>query len=307
MLIFLLKRLAQAIPLLLLVIICTFLLVHAAPGGPFTSERSVPPQVLAALNAQYNLDLPFWQQIGLYIGHLLQWDFGPSFKFPGRSVTEMISTGFPLSAELSLYALLFAVILGLPAGILAAYKANTGLDYGPMTVAMLGICLPSFVLGPLLTLSFGIGLGWLPVAGWGESSGDKILPAITLGASYAAYLARIMRGSLIEVLGQDFIRTARAKGVSEFAVLWRHALRPALPPVISFLGPAVAGLLAGSFVVETLFQIPGLGRFFIQAAFNRDYTMVLGTTIFYAALIFGCNILADLILVWLDPRQKLHD
>lgn len=299
-----LKRLLQAIPVLLAVITVTFFMVHAAPGGPFDEERQAPPEVIASLEEKYNLDEPVWQQYVHYLGNLLQGDLGPSFKYPNRSVNEMIASGFPVTAELALYALLFAIVVGLSAGVFAALRQNTWQDYLPMSIAMIGICLPSFVLGPLLLLFFGLELEWVPVAGWGSLPGDKILPAITLGSAYAAYVARISRGGMLEELTKDYVRTARAKGLSEFRVVAVHALRGAVSPVVAFLGPAIAGLLTGSFVVESIFQIPGLGRFYVQAAFNRDYTMVLGTTIFFSALIILLNLLADMIMVWLNPRLR---
>jgi len=301
---FILKRVAQAIPVILIVITATFFMVRAAPGGPFDEERAVPPEVTKQLNARYNLDAPVWQQYSDYLLNLLRGDFGPSFKFPSRSVDEMIAAGFPITFELSMYAIIFALLIGVVAGVIASLRANTLQDYVPMSAAMVGICLPSFVLGPLLLLSFGIWLDWLPVSGWGYTPGDKILPSITLGSSYAAYIARITRGSMLEVLSQDYIRTARAKGLSTFRIVTVHALRGGITPVISFLGPAMAGLLAGSFVVETIFQIPGLGRFYVQAAFNRDYTMILGCTIFFAVLIIIFNLLSDIVLVWLNPRLR---
>lgn len=302
----LLKRLLQAIPVLLVVITVTFFMVRAAPGGPFDDERAVPPEVLKSLNEQYNLDAPIWQQYVDYLGQLVRGDFGPSFKFPGRSVNEMIAGGFPVTAELAFYAILVALVIGLAAGVFASLKPNTWRDYTPMSAAMIGICLPSFVMGPVLLLVFGIWLEWFPVSGWGVLPGDKVLPAITLGSTYAAYIARISRGSMLDELTKDYVRTARAKGLKEFRVVTVHALRGAIMPVVSFIGPAIAGLLTGSFVVESIFQIPGLGRFYIQAAFNRDYTMVLGTTIFFAVLIILFNLLVDLLQLWLNPRLRQH-
>ncbi|WP_096085853.1 ABC transporter permease [Agaribacterium haliotis] len=304
MLSYIVKRVLAAIPVLFLVVLITFILVRIAPGGPFDEERSVPPQVLENLNKRYNLDLPVHEQFFSYVGNLLQGDFGPSFKYPNRSVTEIISTGAPVTIELGLYALIFAMILGCSAGVFAALRPNSWRDYSAMSTAMIGICVPSFVLGPLLVLIFGIYLGWLPVSGWGYSPGDKILPALTLGAAYAAYLARLSRGGMLEVLNQDYIRTARAKGLPEWQVVIKHGLRGGLTPVIAFLGPAAAGLLSGSFVVETIYQIPGIGRFFLQAAFNRDYTMILGTTIFFAFLIILFNLITDILLVWLNPKLR---
>lgn len=308
MFLFIFKRLLQAIPVLFLVSVATFFMVRAAPGGPFDAERAVPPEVIKRLNERYHLDDPLWSQYINYMGNLLQGDFGPSFKYASHSVTELIAAGFPATAELSLYAILFALVVGLSAGIYAALKHNTAGDYIPMSAAMLGICMPTFVLGPILLLIFGLWLGWLPVAGWGQVPGDKILPSITLGSVYAAYIARISRGGMLEILSQDYIRTARAKGLSNTRIIFVHALRGGIAPVISFLGPAIAGLLAGSFVVESIFQVPGLGRFYVMAAFNRDYTMILGCTIFFAFLIIMFNLLSDILLVWLNPklRQQLN-
>jgi len=299
-----LRRLATAIPVLLAVITLTFFMVHSAPGGPFDEEKAVSPEVLIKLNERYNLDEPLMVQYFDYLGNVLQGDFGPSFRYPSRSVTELISIGLPITFELALYAILFALMLGIIAGVISSLRPNTAYDYIPMTVAMAGICVPSIILGPSLTLIFGIWLNWLPVTGWGDIPGDKILPTITLGTAYAAYCARLTRGGMLEILNQDFIRTARAKGLSEFRVVVVHALRGGLTPVIAFLGPAMAGLLAGSFVVETIFGIPGLGRFYVEAAFNRDYTMILGTSIFFSCLIIAFNLLSDLVAASLNPRLR---
>lgn len=304
MFLFIIKRFLQAIPVLLLVATVTFFMVRAAPGGPFDEDRAIPPEVLSQLNKRYHLDDPLWKQYIDYMSNLLQGDFGPSFKYASHSVTELIAAGLPPTLELSLYAILFALVVGVPTGILAATKQNTFFDYAPMSTAMIGICMPTFVLGPILLLIFGIWLQWLPVAGWGQVPGDKVLPSITLGSVYAAYIARITRGGMLEVLSQDYIRTARAKGLSTLRIIFVHALRGGITPVISFLGPAIAGLLAGSFVVESIFQVPGLGRFYVMAAFNRDYTMILGCTIFFAFLIILFNLLADIVQVWLNPKLR---
>ena len=301
---FALNRLLQAIPVLLIVISATFLLVHSAPGGPFSADKAVPPEVIKALEAQYNLDQPLWKQYISYLGDVVQGDFGPSFKYSGRTVNELIAAGIPATAELALYAMMVALVIGVSAGVAAAMRPNTMQDYVPMSAAMLGICMPSFLLGPLLVLIFGIHLEWLPVSGWGDMPGDKIMPSITLGTGYAAYIARLSRGGMLEVLSQDYIRTARAKGLSEPVIIFKHAMRGGLIPVVAFLGPAFAGLLGGSFVVETIFQIPGLGRFYVQAAFNRDYTMILGMTIFFATLIILFNLLSDMLAIWLDPKLR---
>jgi oligopeptide transport system permease protein len=304
MLRFIISRLLQAIPVIFIVITATFFLVRAAPGGPFDAEKVVLPEVKRALEAQYKLDLPLHEQYFAYLSDLAQGELGPSFKYPGRSVNEILFSGLPVTAELGFYALLIALIIGVTAGVFASLKPNTRQDYIPMGLAMIGICMPSFLLGPLLVLVFGIYLEWLPISGWGSIPGDKILPSITLGAAYAAYVARLSRAGMLEILSQDYIRTARAKGLPEWLVVGKHALRGGLIPVVAFLGPAFAGLLAGSFVVETIFQIPGLGRFYVQAAFNRDYTMILGTTVFLSSLIVLFNLISDVAAAWLNPRLR---
>jgi oligopeptide transport system permease protein len=301
---FLLSRLLQAVPVLIIVITATFFIVHAAPGGPFSADKAVPPEVIQALEAQYKLDQPVWRQYLGYLGDIARGDFGPSFKYPGRSVNELIMAGLPVTAELAFYAMIIAILIGVLSGVGAAMRPNTLQDYVPMTLAMIGICMPSFLLGPLLVLVFGIQLELLPVSGWGDIPGDKILPSITLGTGYAAFIARLSRGGMLEILSQDYIRTARAKGLRETTVIIKHALRGGLIPVVAFLGPAFAGLLAGSFVVETIFQIPGIGRFYVQAAFNRDYTLILGMTIFLSTLIIIFNLISDLISIWLNPKLR---
>ncbi|MDC0144013.1 ABC transporter permease subunit [Verrucomicrobia bacterium] len=240
------------------------------------------------------------ERSGLLFGEL-----GPSFKYIGWDVEDLIRRSFPVSMQLGLCALAIALCIGLPAGIIAALKKNSLLDYVPMSTAMLGICLPTFVMGPLLILIFSSSLGWFSPIGW-YTWGDMVLPSLTLGLYYAAYVARLTRGGMLEVLNQDFIRTARAKGASETRVILKHSLRGGLLPVVSFLGPAFAGLISGSFVIETIFSIPGLGKFFVTAAFNRDYTMVIGTVLFYAALIILMNLLVDILQAWLNPRTRLE-
>ena len=304
MLLIFIKRILAAIPVLIIVASLTFFFVRLAPGGPFDSDRAVSEEVLINLQEAYNLNAPISEQYFDYMGGVLVGDFGPSFRYPGRGVSEMIYTGLPVTLELAIYAILIAVLVGVFAGVLAALKRNTILDFIPMAIAMIGICVPTFLMGPLLVLIFGINLELLPVSGWGNLPGDKILPSITLGFAYAAYIARLSRGGMLEVLSQDFIRTARAKGLSERVVVTKHAMQGGLIPVVSFLGPAVAGLLAGSFVVETIFQIPGLGRFYVEAAFNRDYTMILGTTIFFSAMIVFFNLLSDMAVMILNPRAR---
>ena len=298
------KRILISIPVLLAVASITFFLIKLAPGGPFDADKAVSPQVLKNLNEAYNLNASQWQQYLDYMSGVIRGDFGPSFRYPGRSVTEMITTGLPVTFELAIYSMLIALSIGIFSGVLAALKRNTFLDYVPMGIAMIGICVPTFLMGPLLVLIFGINFELLPVSGWGQLPGDKLLPSITLGFAYAAYIARLSRGGMLEILNQDFIRTARAKGLNETQVVTKHAMQGGLIPVVSFLGPAIAGLLAGSFVVVTIFQIPGLGRFYVEAAFNRDYTMILGTTIFFSAMIVFFNLMSDLAALWLNPRSR---
>ncbi|TAJ94304.1 MAG: ABC transporter permease subunit [Gammaproteobacteria bacterium] len=301
---FILKRLLQALPVLLIVITASFFMVRLAPGDPFSQERALPVEVMKGLRTYYKLDQPLVTQYIEYLKNIAQGDFGPSFKYSGRTVTEIIGAGLPVTFELGAYALLIALLVGISSGVIASLRPNTWQDYVPMSLAMIGICLPSYVLGPLLVLIVGIWLEWLPVSGWGYIPGDKILPSVTMGFVYAAYISRLARGGMLEILSQDFIRTARAKGVSESMIVLRHALRGGMQPVISFMGPALAGLLGGSFVVETIFQIPGLGRYYVQAAFNRDYTLILGMTIFFAVLIVVFNLLADIVAAWMNPRLR---
>jgi len=300
---FILRRLLEIIPVLLAVVTITFFLVRLAPGGPFDSEKRLEPKAQAQIEAFYRLDRPLHRQYLDYLWDAARGDLGPSYRKTGRTVTEWVLLRLPVSMELGLYALAVALAVGMGAGLLAALRPNSLLDHGVMSAAMLGICLPGFVLGPLLTLVFSLWMGWLPVAGW-TTPAHKILPAVTLGAMYAAYIARMTRGGMLETLSQDFIRTARAKGLTEARILLRHALRGGIQPVVAFLGPAMAGLFTGSFVVETIFQVPGLGREFVEAAFNRDYTMVTGTVLVYAALVALLNLAADLAQAWLDPRAR---
>ena len=299
-----LKRLLTYIPVLLVVVIITFLMIHAAPGGPFDAERVASPEIIEKLNEAYDLDKPIHVQIYKYLYNAIQGDFGPSFKYPGRTVSELIMSGLPTTIELALYSILFAIFLGVISGLLASLNPGKILDIVPMSISLLGICIPSIILGPVLVLIFGIWYEALPVYGWGDNPGDKILPTITLGTAYAAIFARLTRGGMLEVLGQDFIRTARAKGLSEIRIVVVHALRGGILPVISFLGPAIAGLLAGSFVVETIFQINGVGRFYVQAAFNRDYMMILGTSILFTFMTLTFVLISDIMASFLNPTLR---
>ena len=305
MLRFVVSRLLQLFPVLFVIVTLTFFMVRFVPGGPFTAEKAVSPEILRNLNAHYGLDQPLWRQYVTYLGHLAQGDFGPSFKFTNRSVNEIIAAKLPASLELGGLALGVALLVGLPLGILAAARRNTWLDYLCSATGLIGICVPTFVMGPILALVFGIYLRWFNVSGW-EYADDRVLPSLTLGFVYAAYLMRLTRGGLLDVLNLDFIRTARAKGASETRIIFRHALRGGLAPVVSFLGPAIAGILTGSFIIETIFQIPGLGREFVNSATNRDYTLVVGLVILYATLIVLMNLAVDVVQVWLNPRLRFE-
>jgi len=302
---FAIRRLLQTIPVLFVIITATFFMVRFVPGGPFTGEKAIPPEIMRNLEAHYGLDQPLWKQYVTYLGSIVRGDLGPSFKYPNRTVNEIIALKLPVSLELGAWSLLIALCVGLPLGILAAAKRNSVLDYACGSIGMIGICIPVFVGGPLLVLFFSIHLGWVNASGWYDMP-DRILPSVTLGLAYAAYVMRLTRAGMLETLNQDYIRTARAKGASEIRVILRHALRGGLLPVVAFLGPAVAGILTGSFVIETIYQIPGLGREFVNSAFNRDYTLILGTVILYAGLLSVMNLGADIAQAWLNPRLKLE-
>lgn len=302
---FVARRFLETIPVLFILATATFFMMRLAPGGPFSAEKQASKEVRAHMEAHYGLDKPLFQQYLLQMKHLLQGDLGPSYKYPSRTVNEIIAQSFPVSAELGLEALSVALLLGLLAGLAAALKQNTFWDHFPMSLAMIGLCVPTFVMGPLLISAFALHLDWCNAAGWFFPR-DRVLPALTLGAYYAAYVARLARGGLLEVLRQDFIRTAQAKGAGGARILFRHALRGGMLPVVSFLGPAIAGLLTGSFVVETIFGIPGLGRFFVTAAFNRDYFMIMGSVLFYAVFVIAMNLAVDIVLVWMNPRLRFE-
>ena len=305
MLRFFASRLLQSLLALIIIITATFFMLRFVPGGPFTSEKAVTPEILRNLEAHYGLDQPLWKQYFDYLGSLAQGDFGPSFKYPNRTVNEIIGDKLPVSAELGALALGFALVIGISLGTLAAVYRNTWIDYVASTFGMMGISIPTFVVGPLLVLGLAIHLGWFNASGW-YGPADRVLPAIVLGFAYAAPVSRLTRGGMLEILGQDFIRTARAKGASELRIITHHALRGGLLPVVSFLGPAVAGILTGSFVIETIFQIPGIGREFVNSAFNRDYTLVLGTVILYAVLIMALNLVVDVVQAWMNPKVRLE-
>jgi len=298
---FILRRIFFSIPVIFLVATTTFFILRLAPGGPFLSERAIPPEIQANLQAKYGLDQPLLVQYGRYMRSLLRLDLGPSYKYPERTVNDIIREGFPVSLQLGLAALVIALLLGIPAGVFAAFKHRGFLDRMTMSIVMVGISIPTFVVGPMLIFVFSLTLYWFPPALWGEPS-QLVLPAITLALPYSVYIARLTRSEMLEILGQDYIRTARAKGVGEFRVLWRHALNGGLLPVVSFLGPAVADMTTGSIVIEKIFAIPGLGRFFVESAFSRDYTTVMGTVLFYSVLLIGANLVVDILYRVLDPR-----
>ena len=299
-----LKRLASAVPTLLILITVAFFLIRIAPGGPFDSEKALPPEIEANLEAKYQLDDPLIIQYFRYLGDIVRLDFGPSFHYRDWTVTQLIWQGAPVSFTLGGIALVLAFVIGVSIGIIAALRQNSPVDYLTMSIAMTGISVPNFVAAPLLILLFAIVLGWLPAGGWDGSVERMVLPVIALSLPMIAYIARITRGSMIEALHSSFIRTARAKGMPEREVILRHALKPAMLPVISYLGPAAAAILTGSVVIERIFTIPGIGSHFVQGALNRDYTLVMGVVIFYGVLIIVLNYLVDLVYAWLDPRIR---
>jgi len=300
-----LRRVVGFLPVLFVIVSLSFFMMRLAPGGPFDQERALPEQVRLNIEARYHLDEPLWRQYLRYLGDVARGDLGPSFRYPDRSVNELLRLGFPVSLRLGLCALGVALGLGGTAGILAGVKRNAFSDYLSMGFALGGVSIPNFVLGPILMLVFALGLHWLPVAGWGTWR-HLILPSITLGTFYAAYVARLTRAGMLEVIGQDFIRTARAKGLREATVVLRHALPGAILPVVTYLGPASAAILTGSVVVETIFSIPGIGRYFVGSALNRDYTMVLGTVLVYSLLLIVFNLVVDVLCAYLDPRMRMQ-
>ncbi len=306
MLSFAFRRLLSAVPTLLILLALAFTLIRVAPGGPFDAEKQLPPEIEARLRAAYHLDEPLYQQFFRYLNGLLRGDFGPSFQYKDYTVTELIASGFPVSLKLGGLAILLAVLVGVSLGTWAALRQNKPTDHAVMAAAMTGISIPNFVLAPLLILILAVQLRWLPAGGLGDGSWRYLLlPVIALALPQIAYIARLTRGSMIEVLCSDFIRTARAQGLPMREVILIHALKPAMLPVVSFLGPAAAAVITGSVVIEQIFSVPGLGRYFVQGALNRDYTLVMGVVVFYGVLIIVFNFLVDLAYRWLDPRVQL--
>ncbi|MCH8865283.1 MAG: oligopeptide ABC transporter permease OppB [Proteobacteria bacterium] len=298
-------RVLGAIPTLLLVIVLAFLMVHAAPGGPFDDERVLPPEIEANIAKKYHLDEPLHRQFLRYLGGVVQGDLGPSYSYRDHTVSELIGGALPLSLHLGALAMLLSLIVGVTAGTAAALRKNTVLDRTVMALAMTGISIPVFVVAPVLVLVLAVYLQWLP-AGWSGNAGGAryLLPVVSLALPQIAYIARLTRASMIDVLASDFIRTARAQGLGTIAIVRYHALKPAMLPVLSYMGPAVAAILTGSVVVEEIFGIPGLGQLFVRGALNRDYTLVLGIVIFYATLIILLNLLVDILYAVIDPRVR---
>ncbi len=300
---YILRRLLAVIPVLLIIASLSFFIMRVAPGGPFSKERSMTEEVRKSLEAKYHFDKPLWQQYLIYMQGLLSGDLGPSFQYEGRTVNEIVADGFGTSLELGAWAMALAVVLGLSAGIVAGWRQNSWLDHLLMSFSMTGISIPNFVMGPLLVLLFSLTLHWLPVAGW-RGPRYTVLPVVALALPYTAYIARLSRAGMLEVIRTDYIRTARAKGLPERLVVLRHALRAAIMPVVSYLGPASAGILTGILVIESIFSIPGLGRYFVLSALNRDYTVVLGVMLIYSVMLVSFNLLVDLAYGVLDPRVR---
>lgn len=304
MLRYIFHRLLGAIPTLLVIITLAFFLMRLAPGGPFDRERSLPPEIAANLERAYHLDKPLPVQYGYYLWNVVQGNFGPSFKYKDHSVSGLIAAGFPISLQLGLSAMLLALLIGIPAGMLAALHHNQAIDHAVMSLSMSGITIPNFVVAPLLALVFGVMLRWLPVGGWDQGWKSAILPVVALALPQIAYAARLMRASTLETLSSAHIRTAFAKGLPLSLIVRRHVFKGAVLPLVAWLGPATAAIITGSVVIEQIFGIPGIGRHFVQGALNRDYTLVMGVVVFYGALIIAMNLLVDVIIGWLDPRVR---
>ncbi|KAB2337216.1 ABC transporter permease [Cytobacillus depressus] len=298
------KRLLYMLISLWMIITATFFFMRIAPGNPFTSEKRLPPEIEANLNAHYGLDKPWYEQYGEYLLRIAKWDFGPSFKYKSQTVNDLINDGFPVSFLLGMEAILFAVAIGVLLGIIAALKHNKWQDYTAMIIAVMGISVPSFIMASVLQYVFAIKLGIFPVARW-ESFMHTVLPALALGLTPMAFIARLTRSSMLEVLSNDYIKTAKAKGLSQGVITVRHAIRNALLPVVTYMGPLTAGILTGSFVIEKIFGIPGLGSHFVTSIGNRDYTVIMGVTVFYSILLLVSILLVDIAYGIIDPRIKL--
>lgn len=297
-------RLIQAMGVILAVFTITFFIIRLTPGDPFSSEKAMPPDVRRVMAERYGLDKPLMTQYFTTMGSYLRGDFQPSMKYQGMWNVKIIRDAFPISLAIGSCALLVALGLGLPAGIIAAVRKNTFIDYGAMSLALIGICLPTFVMGPLLIMTFGLKWRIFNVAGWFEKT-DWVLPSVTMGLIYASYIARLTRGGMLEVLNQDYIRTARAKGVPGWRIVVFHAMRGGLLPVVAYLGPALAGITTGSFIIEKIFNLPGLGQHFVSSVFNRDYSLILATVVLFAVLLVLVNFLTDVLIAWLNPKVRL--
>ncbi|EKF9854522.1 oligopeptide ABC transporter permease OppB [Vibrio cholerae] len=305
MLKFIAKRIFEAIPTMLVLITISFFLMRYAPGNPFSSERPLPPEVMANINAKYGLDKPVSEQYLTYLTNIVQGDFGPSFKYKDYTVNELIASALPVSVKIGLAAFIFTVIMGVTVGTIAALKQNTWIDYTIMSTAMLGVVMPSFVLAPVLIYIFAIQFSLFPAGGWQDGGFEYMaLPVLGMSLLYVATFARITRGSMIETLNSNFIRTARAKGLSYGYIVVKHALKPALLPVVSYMGPAFVGIITGSVVIETIFGLPGIGKLFVNAAFNRDYSLVMGVTILIGFLFILFNAIVDILLAYIDPKIR---
>lgn len=305
MLTFIFKRIFEAIPTLLILITVSFFLMHSAPGSPFSSERSLPPEVLANINAKYHLDEPVINQFFYYLGGILQGDLGPSFRYKDFTINELVAQSLPVSAEIGIWSFVIAVLIGVSCGIYAALRQNSLIDYFVMAFANIGIVLPNFVLAPLCILFFSIYLKWLPAGGWNDGAWPYlVMPVIAMSTSYIAQIARITRGSMIETMHSNFIRTARAKGLPAYRIILQHALRPTMLPVISYLGPAFVGIITGSVIVDVYFGTGGIGQHFINGALNRDYSMVMGVTILVGSLTILFNAVVDILYAVIDPKIR---
>jgi oligopeptide transport system permease protein len=307
MLSFIVRRMAVAIPTLLVLLVASFYLMQFAPGGPFTSERPLPPQVIANIEAKYGLDQPTWKQLVSYVGGIVtEFDFGPSYKYKDRTVNDIIAQGFPVTLTYGTISFILAIIIGGALGIAAAIRQNSWLDYFAVGITIGAQVLPNFVMAPILILVFSLWLGWLPGGGWnGGQWNHVIMPVIALSTSYMASVARLMRSSMLEVLRSNFIRTARAKGLPDRVIIWRHALKPSILPVVSYLGPAFVGMVTGSFIIDSIFSTGGIGYFYVNAAFNRDYAVMMGLTILLGSMTIMFNMVVDILYAWIDPKIRL--
>ena len=305
MLKFMIKRILVAIPTLLILISISFVLVHSAPGSPFTDDRDIPPEIMKNIEAKYHLDKPLYVQYVYYLKDVVTWDFGPSFKYKDFSINELVNKAFAVSLKIGFFAFAFAVFMGVGCGVIAALNQNTKIDYGIMSFAMVGVAIPNFVLGPILVAVFAIYFKILPAGGWNGGSIEYVLlPVLAMSFRYIASIARIMRASMIEVLNSNFIRTAKAKGMGQTYIIFHHALRPSILPVVSYMGPAFVGIITGSVVIETIFGLPGIGQLFVNGALNRDYNMVLTLTIIVGGLMILFNTIVDILYVVIDPKIK---